>query len=642
MSIITSITHTRRIFSPRAKRARTKDLRFVEKLRAASDRLSSSSDGTLAEQMADLRTHLHSGFSVTDETVLVPAFALVVEAARRTLGITLYDVQLLGGLALAGRSIAEMQTGEGKTFVAMLPASLYALSGEGVHVMTVNSYLASRDFELLAPVYRMLGLSVGLVDSKIDVNAKQAAYACDITYGPGYEFGFDYLRDQVAIITHRRPRLGEAYRIRQRGGTIVGPQLMQRGHAIAIVDEADSVFLDEATTPLLLSAGGDRPAANAQVYQAAAHAAEKLDGEEHYFVDHAASTLRLTQAGMELCKSESASIPSSGLDRAWPGYVEQALRAEQLFHRDVHYIVDADSIQLVDQNTGRIFEDRTWRDGLQQAVQAKEGVTITTETNSIARITRQRYFGLYKQLCGMTGTASGSQRELRSVYGLNVVVIPPNKPCRRQIQRMRLFVDRTSKEEAIIEEIARIHLTGQPILVGTESIELSERLARLLDDRKITFQLLNGKQDAEEAEIIAQAGHLGSVTIATNMAGRGTDIKLRSGVSELGGLHVIAASSQESTRVDRQLVGRAARQGDPGSCQTFASAEDELFKRHTPTLAHRIARQADKSGKEQGDLITEIASLQRRIERQKAKLRQQMFAHDDWLEGVLEKLAGSH
>jgi len=636
--------------------------RLVGKIRVAGTHLTSLNDGALAAQMAELRTRAATGTPFTDDTIIVPAYALVVEAARRVLGITLYDVQLLGGLILADRAIAEMQTGEGKTFVAMLPAALHALRGEGVHVMTVNSYLAGRDFELLAPVYRLLGLTVGRIDSDVEAPAKRAAYACDITYGPGYEFGFDYLRDQVALISHRKPRLGEAYRTRQRGGRIERPQPMQRGHAVAIIDEADSVFLDEATTPLILSAGGNRPAENAHVYQAAARAAKELAEERDYIVDPAGKTLRLTEEGLErlgdsvgrignpsmkatdglaIRPTSKPHIPADGLERPWPTYVEQALRGELLFHRDVHYVVEDDEILLVDQNTGRIFKDRSWRDGLQQAVQVKEGVTITTETNSIARITRQRYFGLYKHLCGMTGTATGSQRELRRVYGLGVFVVPPNKPCRRRSLPLRVFASAEAKEAAIVMEVERIHSTGQPILLGTESIEVSQRLAGLLEQRNINFQLLNGKQDAEEAEIIAYAGRQGAVIIATNMAGRGTDIKLGPGVAELGGLHVIAASAQESARVDRQLVGRAARQGEPGSCQLFVSAEDGLIKRHAPGLARRIQRQADQLGEAHTDLTNEIAAIQRRVELNKAKQRQQMFAHDDWLEGVLEKLVGT-
>lgn len=657
-----SLSRIARFGLPNGKRPLRWSHGRIEKIRTVGQGLSSLHDDDLAQRMADLRIRAVEGTPVTNQAIIVPAYALVVEAARRVLGITLYDVQLLAGLVLAGRSIAEMQTGEGKTFVAMLPAALHALRGEGVHVMTVNSYLAARDFESLAPVYRILGLSVGLIDSDVDAVAKRAAYACDITYGPGYEFGFDYLRDQVALVSHPKPRLGEAYRTRQRGGVIDRPKQMQRGHAVAIVDEADSVFLDEATTPLLLSAEGNRPAENSHVYQAAARVAKELAEGQHYLIDPTGTSLQLTEAGLkQLSKpvgrivnpslsatdglpirpTSSSCVPACGLERPWPTYVEQALRAELLYHRDVHYVVEDGEIRLVDQHTGRIFKDRTWRDGLQQAVQEKEGVTITTETSSLARITRQRYFGLYKHLCGMTGTATGSQRELRRVYGLGVVVVPLNKPCHRRSLPMRVFGDTASKEAAIAKDVERIHATGQPILIGTESIEGSERLACLLVERNIAFQLLNGKQDAEEAEIVARAGQMGTVTIATNLAGRGTDIKLGAGVAELGGLHVVAAVAQESARVDRQLVGRAARQGEPGSSQVFISAEDRLIQRHAPSLAHRIRRQADASGEVQVELSAKIAAVQRRVERQKAKQRQQMFAHDDWLESILEKLTGT-
>ncbi len=627
-----------RLWEPRTTTPKNTDHALVAKVRDAASQLSSSTDAQLAQLAIEWRQRVQTGTAVTSDEVVIPIFALIVEATRRVLGIGLYDVQLLGGLALARGAIAEMQTGEGKTYVAMLPAALHALAG-GVHVMTVNSYLAGRDFELLAPIYRRLGFSVGLVDAESNPASKRAAYACDITYGPGYEFGFDYLRDQVALLSRPKPRLGEGFRARLRGEAIDSPKPMQRGHFMAIVDEADSVMIDEATTPLILSTGGPSTAANADVYRAAVEAAERLECDKHYVVDRPAATLHLTPIGLQQVAADPQCVSDRGLDRPWPVYVEQALRSALLFRRDVDYVVDDDKILLVDQNTGRILADRSWRDGLQQAVQAKEGVTITTETKSIARITRQRYFRRYEQLCGMTGTAQGSERELRQVYGLNVAVIPQNRPCVRSTLPTRLFADAASKEAAIVADVARIHQTSQPVLVGTVAIETSERLARSLDDLQIPYQLLNGRQDAEEAAIVAAAGQLGVVTIATNMAGRGTDICLGPGVAERGGLHVIATEPQESVRIDRQLIGRAARQGDPGSCQLFASADDRLFTRHAPALAERMKRLAGASGEIRADLSRDISAVQRRVENAHAKQRRQMFAHDDWLETVLRDLA---
>ena len=630
-----------RFFWPQASVPRSSDHALVDRIREAAARLRKLPDAVLIEQMTNLRRQVELGRSALGHNTLVPAFAVVAEAARRTLGIELYDVQLLGGLALARGNIAEMQTGEGKTFSVLAPACLHALSGKGVHVMTVNAYLAARDYELLAPAYRLLGFSVGVVNADADAQSKTAAYRCDITYGPGYEFGFDYLRDQIAVMTRHKPALGESFRRQLHGRSFEMPQLMQRGHAVAIVDEADSVMLDEATTPLVLAAGGGTPAQNIDKYQYAAKTAAHLEIQTHFSVDQTAATLHLTPEGLERLAACSSDIPRRGLDRPWPVYVEQALRAEWLIRQDVHYIVADDKIQIVDQHTGRIFADRSWNDGLEQAVQARAGVTITTETTSVARITRQRFLRLYRWTCGMTGTARGAERELRDLYGLAVVVIPPNKPCQRRTLPTRVFANLAAKEQALLAEIVRTHRSQRPVLVGTAAIETSEKLAHLLDEQKIHYQLLNGKQDAQEATIVAGAGQLKAVTIATNMAGRGTDIKLGSGVAELGGLHVVAAEPQPSTRVDRQLVGRCARQGDPGSCQVFASFDDNLFVRYAPTLSNRLQKSADASGEVHTNLASEIADIQRQVDRRQAKLRRQLFDRDDWLEGVLDDLAST-
>ncbi|MGE0607075.1 MAG: preprotein translocase subunit SecA [Pirellulales bacterium] len=630
-----------RLFGPKAGRPRATDRAFVDQVRAEVEPLSRLSNTGLRGQAASLRRQAAAGLILRDESLLASAFAVVVEAARRTLGIELYDVQLLGGLALARGSIAEMQTGEGKTFTVLLPACIHALAGQGVHVMTVNAYLAARDFEQLLPVYQLLGFSAGLIDADADESAKRAAYACDITYGPGYEFGFDYLRDQMAIIGRRQPALGEGFRRQLRGHALPAPRPMQRGHAAAILDEADSVMLDEATTPLLLSSSGGTPAANADVYRAAAQAAARLVLDRHYTIDAPAETLRLTAEGFRALAQQPGSVPTRGLERPWPAYIEQALRAAWLYRPDVHYIVADDEIRLVDRHTGRIFADRTWRDGLHQAVQVQAGVTITSETKPMARITRQRYLRLYPRRCGMTGTARDAERELRDLYGLNVVVIPPHKTCLRITLPIRVFAHQAAKERAVLDSVVEMHRTRRPVLVGTASIETSQRLAAMLELARIPHQLLNGKQDEEEAAIVAGAGKQGTVTIATNMAGRGTDIKLGPGVAELGGLHVIATEPQESARIDRQLVGRSARQGDPGSCQMFAAADDNLLARHAPALAHKLRQSANIEGEAPASLAREITEIQRRVDRQQAELRRRLFDHDDWLEEVLNDLASS-
>lgn len=611
-------------------------------------RLVDAPDEHLAQQVVDLRGRVarehrsaKSNTKAIAPAIQAQALGVVLEAARRVLGVTLYDVQLLAGLALTRGAIAEMRTGEGKTFCALIPACLHALKGEGVHVMTVNAYLAQRDFEQLAPVYGLLGLTVGLIEANATPAAKRSAYACDVTYGPGYEFGFDYLRDQLALMTNPRPPLGTKFIANLQGRPSYKPTMMQRGHAYAVIDEADSVLLDEATTPLILATGGDQPAANAEVYRHAGTLADTFEQDAHFVIKAETRSLHLTPLGQLQLQSHSLDFPRRGLDRPWSIYVEQALRAKYFYHRDEHYVVRDNEIALVDQSTGRIFADRSWSDGLQQAMQAKEQVRITAENKSAARITRQRYFRRYQQVCGMTGTARGAESELLEIYGLDVEVIPPHRPDRLIQFPTRTFSSTLAKEHAIVSDAESIHRTGQPVLVGTASIAASERLADQLGRRQVPFQLLNGKQDATEAAIVASAGGSKSLTIATNMAGRGTDIKLGPGVAELGGLHVIAAEPQLSTRIDRQLIGRAARQGDPGSCRLYASAEDELFVRHAPELRNRLVACADAGGECRIDLSREIAWVQSRVELASRVERSQMYRHDDWLESVLKDLAAS-
>lgn len=636
--IFSSLLHSAvRSIWPRPRQPCASDWSLVARVRETASTLAGLPDPAISERVAELRRGAHAPANVPDDDTIVEAFALATEAARRVLQIDLYDVQLLGGLALTRGAIAEMQTGEGKTFVAMLPAVVHALGGKGVHVMTVNPYLAKRDFDLLMPVYSLLGLSAGLIEPGLHADAKRAVYECDVTYGAGYEFGFDYLRDQTAMLVRRPPQLGEAYlRQLRRTGEPEKPKPVQRSRAAAIIDEADSVMLDEATTPLILSAGGGASLPDSRVFHAAACCARELERGIHYALDESNGGLWLTESGVQYAMNRLKDSPGLKLERPWPHYVEQAVRADCLFHRDVHYVVEQDKILLVDQHTGRIVADRSWRDGLQQAVQAKENVAITTETQSVARITRQRFLRSYRHMCGMTGTAQGSEKELCGVYRASIVVIPPHRPCARTSCPPRFFTNAASKERAIVEEVQRLHQTRRPILIGTATIETSRRLADALAACGVSCRLLNGLQDTEEATIIAEAGELDAVTIATNMAGRGTDIKLGPGVAELGGLHVIAAEPQHSSRVDRQLFGRAARQGDPGSCQLFASAEDRLFLDEPQFVpAHLVA----VSGEVMRDYTAEIARAQKRAEQDAAEIRSRMYRRDDWLESVLDSLA---
>ena len=618
------------------------------------------SSGSLSLEMRSTRTSSAGGSSArpADDAALAELFAAVDEAFFRQSGLRFYDVQFLAGRALSRRAIAEMRTGEGKTYTTLLPAAWWSLDGGGVHVMTVNAYLAERDHGLLAPVLGRLGFSTGLLRSGGPPAEKRAAYAADITFGPGYEFGFDYLRDQTAVGHARGQGLGDTLRQRRQnhaallGGIESRGDKLQRGHAAAIVDEADSVMIDEATTPLILAAASDGPAANAATYIAARAVADQLESGRDYVVDLAAGFAALTAAGER--RLASLGPPArAGLERPWARYVEQALAARHLFRRDVHYVAMKGELRIVDSGTGRIFTDRTWRDGLHQALQAKEGLEITAEARSLARITRQRYLGLYRHLCGMTGTAREAEDELAAIYDLDTAVIPTHRPSRGQLWPTRVFASRESKEQAIANETERLHRLGRPVLVGAATIEASERLASLLSRRGLACQLLNGRQDAEEAAVVAEAGRVGAITVATNMAGRGTDIKLDPAAVQAGGLHVIVAELQESSRVDRQLIGRAARQGDPGSAQRFLAASDSLLVRHDPALANAIADcranaeaepLSDGQGGEWSGLalrrfVQRLDTLQRKMESARRQQRQDLFQQDDWREEILRDLA---
>ncbi|MFV2065454.1 MAG: preprotein translocase subunit SecA [Pirellulales bacterium] len=624
---------------PRAADPGPRDRRCAERIKEAARQLGRLTDTQLRSRAHDLRNAFTDTNRPIDGDGQVRAFALVSEAARRTLSIEYYDVQHLAGLALARNAIAEMQTGEGKTFVAALPAFFLAMAGDGVHVMTVNSYLAERDCRLLRPLYEMLGMSVGQLSAAAPPDDKRAAYACDITYGPGYEFGFDYLRDQAALLVRGKRRLGDTCLQRLRGNNPV-PQLgVQRGQAFAIVDEIDSVLIDEAMSPLVLSQSANQPARYPGVYQHARQVAAELVTECDYLLEPASRIIRLTSGGAAKVQASMEHSPLLGLKRPWPMYIEQALRARLLLHKDVDYIVKGDKILLVDESTGRIFADRTLRQGLHQAIEAKEDVLITAEQEPLARISRQRCFRLYRGLCGMTGTASGNEREFWNFYCLPVVRIPRHRPCRRQLLPARFFADQSAKWNAIGESVRQRHAAGQPVLVGTRSIEHSAALAERLRTAGLDFQLLNGTQDMAEAEIIARAGQAGAVTVATNMAGRGTDIKLGAGVDEVGGLHVIVSEPHESARVDRQLVGRSARQADAGSSQTFVAADDSLILLHAPSLGARIRRSANATGEIARDFSGDVRRAQQLAERRAYARRRQVKAQDDWLEDVLSQLA---
>ncbi len=621
----------------RVRRPNPREWQTVQEVRRLAEPLPGVSQETLTRRVAELRDRAQGGARFPLSDLLAPTFALVCEAVRRTLAMNFYDVQLLAGRALAEGNIVEMQTGEGKTLVALLPAILHALAGRGVHIMTVNDYLARRDAEGLAPVYECLGLSVGLVGSNSSLAEKRLAYRCDVTYGPGYQFGFDYLQDQLLLGQPQRQSLGTRL-----GRSLLGvddhAQLLQRGLTCAIVDEADSVLLDEATTPLILAEPGtaDSPAVVRQAWETA----KLLVAGTDFVLEPAGRQVWLTDRGVARASAGLPAAQRGELARPWNQYVIQALTARHCLSRDVQYVVRDGSVQLVDTCTGRILADRTWQEGLHQALEAKEGLSMSSPRRAIARISRQRLAGLYTHLCGMTGTAVGSQREFWHVYGLPVVTIPTHRTCRRITAATRFFASAAAKFDAAADSVQELRAAGRPVLVGVRTIADSELLADRLAFRSVPFQLLNGKQDADEAAIVGRAGQRGSITLATNMAGRGTDIRLGPGVAQQGGLHVISLEPHESPRVDRQLAGRAARQGDPGSSQMFVSAEDHLLTTHAPALAERIVAAAQTASETARDFGRPIRKVQQRAERLAADQRLVLLTHDAWRSDLTEALLG--
>ncbi|WP_417386424.1 preprotein translocase subunit SecA [Gimesia sp.] len=609
------------------------DRQLLSQINMIARSLVNVSDADLVNQCHRLKIlSQHPGDGL--DGLIVRSFALAFESVRRVLGLTCYPEQLLAGLAMIRGEIVEMQTGEGKTIAAVFPACWFALTGCGVHVMTVNSYLAERDFQDLSPVYERLGLSVGLNQTGLAPEAKRDAYAADITYGPGYEFGFDYLRDQMALQSQQPSRLGNQFASTLCGSkTVEPPRTVQRSHAAAIIDEADSVMIDEATVPLVLSSRGGQPADNPDVYHAAREVALTLKADRDFVVNDRISDLLITDLGILRLSTDISHIPNERLDHPWLQYVDQALRAEYFYHRDIHYVVFDNRVQIVDPHTSRIFADRNWRNGLHQAVEAKEGKTITRESQPLARILRQKYFQKYDLLCGMSGTVQGCHQEFYEVYGTDYSVVPPHRLCQRNELPPRLFVDQKSRELALIESILELHSTQRPVLVGTSNIESSQRLSRKLHERQIEHHLLNGLQDAAEATVIASAGQRGSITIATNLAGRGTDIKLDPDTVRAGGLHVIASEFQLSARIDRQLIGRAARKGEPGSSQIFAAIDDPFFLQTRSYGIRSWKRRADVNGEiyVTKQILNRIVKLQHEAERTNRNQRKHLVQHDDWL-----------
>tara|TARA_R110002096_G_scaffold403766_3_gene601357 strand:- start:65434 stop:67389 length:1956 start_codon:yes stop_codon:yes gene_type:complete len=576
------------------------------------------------------------------EEIIEPAFAMVREASRRTTGLFHYPEQILAGLALVRGGVAEMATGEGKTLGVTLPAFVFALFGEGVHVITVNSYLAERDHEFTAPILEYLGISSALLLEGQEGTPvkKKTAYLADVTYGVGYEFGFDYLRDQLALI--RAPKSGPRERLRNAlmGVKTPEPPVVQRKLAYAIIDEVDSVLIDEAGSPLVISESPPGENEASPAYWLARDVAEDLIADQHFELKLANRGVKLTHEGFDLVH-EFENIPWDLLRRPWHTYVLNALRALHFFQRDVHYVVDdEDKVVIIDEFTGRRFEERTWRDGLHQAVEAKEEVEIRSETDSAASITRQRYFGFYETICGLTGTAAESAGEFWHFFKMDVEPVPLHKPSQRKILPERVFQTQDAMYHAVVADVIQRYQTWQPILIGTRTIRASEALAELMTQSGVPFTLLTAKQDEEESEIVAKAGQPGHVLLATNMAGRGTHIGLTDDAKAAGGLHVIVVERNESIRIDRQLIGRGARQGEVGGAQMFVSADDHLVEMYAPELATEMRKaRADSNGELPGKFSKDFDELQAEVERRRYEQRLAMAHRDKWLDEIKTNLA---
>jgi preprotein translocase subunit SecA len=603
---------------------------------AESNKWKAMMDADLHRHLMDFRQHFRRGGTRSD-SLLLSALAAIREAAERKLGLRPFKVQLMGALALNQGKLAEMATGEGKTLTAGLAAVLAGWSGHPCHVITVNDYLVERDTEWMRPLYTFCGVRVGCVTANMGPPERRKGYDADLTYVTSKELLADFLRDRIQmgeLSDPSRRLVKELARSRQRPAS---DNIVTRGMHTAIVDEADSLLIDEAVTPLIISATHKNPMLEGAV-KVAAQVVSHLEPDTDYHVDQHYREIRINEAGQSRLVSLCSGLPAlwQGLNRR-EELVRQALVAREFYLRDKQYIIDDGKIIIVDEFTGRQMAQRTWRQGLHQAIEAKESLPISDPTETIARLSFQRFFRCFHRLSGMTGTAREAADEFWRMYRLPVVTIPTNKTCRRVILPERVFADQTAKWQAVADEAKRIHATGQPILVGTRSVEASEMLGQLLAERNLPVRILNATRHREEAATIALAGQAGHITIATNMAGRGTDIKLGDGVAELGGLHVLATERHESGRVDRQLLGRAARQGDAGSGQLFVSAQDEIVQRYLPSSMLKTLRVLTKHQPPGWSaLASQAFSLAQHKAQQLAYMqRQSVLRADTWLEESL-------
>lgn len=597
-----------KVFDPN-KREVKRLHKTAERVEALAEQMEHLSDDALQAKTEEFKERYQKGESLDD--MLVEAFAVVREASRRVLGMYPFAVQLMGGATLHNGNIAEMKTGEGKTLTSTMPVYLNAITGKGVHVVTVNEYLASRDAAEMGKLYEFLGLTVGLNVAGLSREEKQEAYRADITYGTNNEFGFDYLRDNMVLYKE---------------------QMVQRPLHYAVIDEVDSILIDEARTPLIISGSAQK---STQLYMLANGFVRTLTAEQDYTYDEKSKGVQLTEEG--ITKAERAFRIDNLFDIAHVTlnhHINQALKAHVSMHNDVDYVVQDGEIVIVDQFTGRLMKGRRYSDGLHQAIEAKEGLNIQNESMTLATITFQNYFRMYEKLAGMTGTAKTEEEEFRNIYNMNVVAIPTNRDIVRDDRADLIYASMNGKFHAVVEDIKERHAKGQPVLVGTVAIETSELISQLLTKNKIPHNVLNAKNHGREAEIILEAGKSGAVTIATNMAGRGTDIKLGEGVKELGGLAVIGTERHESRRIDNQLRGRSGRQGDPGVTQFYLSMEDELMRRFgSDNMRNMMSKLGmDDSQPIQSKMVTKaVESAQKRVEGNNFDSRKQLLQYDDVL-----------
>ncbi|MBQ6820059.1 MAG: preprotein translocase subunit SecA [Clostridium sp.] len=596
-----------KIFGTYSEREVKKLEKIADKIEQLDESMQKLSDDELKSKTDEFKERLNKGETL--DSILPEAFAVCREASSRVLGMKHYRVQLIGGMVLHQGRIAEMKTGEGKTLVATLPVYLNALTGKGVHLVTVNDYLATRDIEWMGQLYNFLGLTTGCIVHGLTAEQRREAYGADITYGTNNEFGFDYLRDNMVVYKEER---------------------VQRKLNFAVVDEVDSILIDEARTPLIISGAGNK---STKFYNVADNFVKQLVAETDFTIDEKANSVMLSDSGVE--KAEKV----FGIDNYADAehlelqhYITQALKANYGMKRDKDYMVKDDQVVIVDEFTGRLMEGRRYSDGLHQAIEAKEGVKIERESRTLATITFQNYFRMYEKLSGMTGTALTEENEFREIYALDVIVVPTNKPVKRIDRSDRIYKNVRGKYRAIVEEIIEANKKGQPVLVGTVSIEKSEYVSELLKKRGVKHQVLNAKYHEQEAEIISHAGELGSVTIATNMAGRGTDIKLGEGVKEVGGLKIIGTERHESRRIDNQLRGRAGRQGDVGESVFFISLEDDLMRIFT---SDSVKAAFDRLGLEEDEVLDHkiltkgIENAQKKVEGSNFDVRKNLIGYDD-------------